>query len=59
MWTEFSVETFQANEMGPMGKPELVKVGEVAESILSRLGIDMKEDRNVRRAPVPSALYQV
>ncbi|WKY17020.1 hypothetical protein Q1695_001553 [Nippostrongylus brasiliensis] len=39
-------------------KPDLVKVGEVAESILNRLGINMKEDKNVRRAPVPSALYQ-
>ncbi|VDK54934.1 unnamed protein product, partial [Cylicostephanus goldi] len=39
-------------------KPDLVKVGEVAESILNRLGFSTKDDKQVRRAPVPSAMYQ-
>ncbi|KAJ1350759.1 hypothetical protein KIN20_006637 [Parelaphostrongylus tenuis] len=40
------------------GKPELVKVGEVAESILNRLGFGNKDNTNVRKAPLSSSLYQ-
>ncbi|KAE9415464.1 hypothetical protein Angca_000557 [Angiostrongylus cantonensis] len=40
------------------GKLELVKVGEVAESILNRLGFGIKDNKNVRRAPLSSSLYQ-
>ncbi|VDM62872.1 unnamed protein product [Angiostrongylus costaricensis] len=39
------------------GKPELVKVGEVAESILNRLGFGIKDNKSVRKAPLSSYFF--
>lgn len=46
-----------------VAKESLYKVGQIAENVLERLGLGQagytsKKD-NVRRAPLPSTLYQV
>ncbi|CAL2049411.1 CBN-LPR-4 protein [Caenorhabditis brenneri] len=46
-------------KVGPPGTDDkaLVRVGEVAESILDKLGFSTRDEKDVRRAPVPSSFF--
>lgn len=48
-------------QIGPPGTDDkaLVKVGEVAESILDKLGFSTRDEKDIRRAPVPSSFFGV